>query len=69
MKNRVILLVLYANWKSLDPDLHNSEGVLPGWVDSIMNKLDDCNGKGSGSEVLFIENLFINGCNFKKDFV
>jgi hypothetical protein len=38
------------------------------WVSSIVTKLDNYNEGGSGSVVLFFENLSVNICRFKKYF-
>ena len=54
---------------TLHLDFHSFEGVLMDWGYSIVTKLDMCSEMGSGSVVLFIENLnFIVGI-FKENFV
>jgi hypothetical protein len=39
------------------------------WVDNIITHLENYNEHERGSVVLFIENLSVNICKFKKDFI
>ena len=56
------MLVMY-------PHLENYESVFMQWVDNTVSHLDNYNENGSGSVVLFVENLSVNICKFKKDFI
>jgi hypothetical protein len=39
------------------------------WIDNIVTHLENYNENGSGSIVLFVENLSVNICKFKKYFI
>ena len=54
---------------AIRPYLENNEEVFLDWVSSIITKLDNYNEGGSGSVVLFIENMSVNICRFKNHFI
>ena len=60
---------IQTEMRTFHPALHNFEGIFFRLGGSVFNKVDSYNGMGSGSVVLFIENLDVDVTKFKKKFV
>ena len=68
-KSEVYHHYIHSEMRLVYSNLENFEGAFMDWVGQIITHLENFNENGSGSLVLFVENLSVNICKFKKDFI
>jgi hypothetical protein len=68
-KSEVYHHYLHTDMLVVYPHLENFVDVFIEWRGHIIAHLENYNENSSGSVVLFVENLSVNICKFKKDFI
>ena len=54
--------------QTLQPDLHNFEGLFSDWVGEMFNRMEGYNENWRGLSALFIEKLELNIIKYKREF-